>query len=64
MKHEYNTRLSSKCSYSLPLVRTNYGIFSINFSGSKIWNDIDEALKILSTNLFKRKLKQNLIELY
>ena len=64
MKHDYNTRLSSRCSYSLPLVRTNYGIFSINFSGPKIWNDIDEALKILSTNLFKKKLKQNLIELY
>ena len=64
MKHDYNTRLSSKCSYSLPLVRTNYGILSINFSGPKIWNDIDEALKILSTNLFKKKLKQNLIELY
>ena len=63
MKHDNNTRLSSKCSYSLPLVRTNYGIFSINFSGPKIWNDIDEALKILSTNLFKKKLKQNLIEL-
>ena len=35
MEHEYNTRLSSKCSYSLPLVRTNYGIFSINFSALK-----------------------------
>ena len=43
MKHDYNTRLSSKCSYSLSVVRTNYGIFSINFSGPKIWNDIDEA---------------------
>ena len=64
MKHDYNTRLSSKCSYSLSVVRTNYGIFSINFSGPKIWNDIDEALTISCTNLFKKKLKQNLIELY
>ena len=64
MKHDYNTQLSSKCSYSLPLVCTNYRIFSINFSGPKIWNDVDEALRILSTNLFKKKLKQNLIELY
>ena len=64
MKHDYNRRLLSKCSYSLPLVRTNYGIFSINFSSPKIWNDIDEALKILGTHLFKKKLKQNLIELY
>ena len=24
MKHDYNTRLSSRCSYSLPLVRTEF----------------------------------------
>jgi hypothetical protein len=36
MKHNYDTRLASKCSYALPLVRTNYGVFNINFSGPKI----------------------------
>ena len=66
MKHNYDTRLASKCSYALPLVRTNYGVFikNINFFGPKIWNDIDEALKILSISLFKKKLKQSIIELY
>jgi hypothetical protein len=47
-----------------PLVPTNYGVININFSGPKIRNDIDEALKILSVNLFKKKLKQSIIELY
>ena len=64
MKHNYDTPLASKCSYALPLVRTNYGVFNNNFSGPKIWNDIDEALKILSISLFKKKLKQSIIELY
>ena len=37
-----------------------YGDFNINFSGPKIWNDIDEELKILSISLFKKKLKQSI----
>jgi hypothetical protein len=46
--HNYNTRLSSKISYSIPGVRTNYGKFNIRFQGVKVWNDIDENLKYLS----------------
>ena len=29
--HHYNTRLSSKISYSVPRIRTNYGKLSIRF---------------------------------
>jgi hypothetical protein len=46
--HNYNTRLSSKISYSIPGVRTNYGKFNIRFQGVKVWIDIDENLKYLS----------------
>jgi hypothetical protein len=46
--HNYNTRLSSKISYLIPGVRTNYGKFNIQFQGVKVWNDIDENLKYLS----------------
>ena len=47
-KYGYNTRLVSKNSYSLPLIRTNYEKFSIRFQGPKIWNDLDEKMKTFS----------------
>ena len=43
--HKYNTRFSSKNNYSLPLVKTNYGKFSIRFAGATLWNSLDENLK-------------------
>ena len=39
-KHNYNTKLASRSSYSLPKVRTNYGKFNIRFVGSNVWNSI------------------------
>ena len=36
--HNYRTRLSSRDAFSLPGVRTNYGIFNLRFSGVKVWN--------------------------
>ena len=37
--HVHYTRLASKViTYALPLPHTNYGIFNIRFSGSKLWN--------------------------
>jgi hypothetical protein len=63
-KHLHETRLASSFNYSLPLVRTNYEIFNITFSGPKIWNSLDESLKILSNYSFKKKFKEQLIGLY
>ena len=60
-KHLHKTRLASTFNYSLPLVRTNYGRFNITFSGPKIWNSLDESLKILSKYSFKKKFKEQLI---
>lgn len=62
--HNYNTRLSSKLSYSLPKVRTNYGIFNIRFQGPKIWNSVDENTKSLSLQKFKKQIKSDFIKDY
>ena len=62
--HNYNTRLSSKISYSLPKVRTNYGIFNIRFQGPKLWNSISEDIKILSIWKFKAEIKCDYIKDY
>ena len=53
--HSYNTRLASKSSYSIPYARTNYGKFNIRFTGAKVWNSVDEELKNLSKESFKKK---------
>ena len=62
--HNYNNRLSSKMSYAIPKVRTNYGIFNIRFQGSKVWNDISDHIKLLPLKSFKKNLKLILIEKY
>ena len=63
-KHNYNTRLASKSSFSLPKIRTNYGKFNIKFTGAKVWNSIGKETKKLSKFMFKKKLKNYLLESY
>ena len=64
-KHNYNTRLSSKSSYCLPRIRTNFGKFNIRFSGAKCWNVISESLKKLTNkNAFKEQLSDDLLKTY
>jgi len=62
--HGYNTRAASKKFLYLPKARTNYGKFNIRFQGPKIWNSIDESVKKLSLNQFKKKLKVEFISKY
>ena len=64
MLHNYNTRLSSKMTYVIPKVRTNYGTFNIRFQGAKVWNDISDDLKLLPLKMFKKNLKLILVEKY
>ena len=64
LKHGYNTRLALKNSYSLSLIRTNYGKFSIKFQGPIIWNDLDEELKTFSRYKFKKTIINNLLNSY
>lgn len=63
-RHNYNTRLASRSSYTLPPIRTNYGKFSIKFQGVKIWNSLSEETKSLHRSSFKKTLKRELIQLY
>ena len=60
----HNTRLSSKMTYVIPQVRTNYGTFSIRFQGTKVWNDISDDIKLLPLKIFKKNQKLILREKY
>ena len=62
--HDYATRLAFANAYVIPPVRINDGIFNIRYSGSKVWSSVDESLKSLSLNTFKRKLKEQIIASY
>ena len=64
MLHNYNARLSSKMTYVIPQVRTNYGIFNIRFQGAKVWNDISDDIKLLALKILKKNLKLILLEKY
>ena len=63
-KHNYNTRSASSLSYTLPKVRSNYGIFHLRFKGPKVWNSISDNLKTLSISNFKESLKYDLVKDY
>ena len=54
--HNSNARLSSKMTYVIPKVRTNYGTFNIRFQGAKVWNDINDDMKLLPLKNFKKNL--------
>ena len=63
-KHNYNTRLASKCNYYLPKARTNYGKFNIKFSGVKIWNSISDSTKKLNKFKFKERVIDDILATY
>ena len=49
--------------YTLPKVRTNYGIFNIlRFKGPKVWNSTCENLKTFSILNFKESVKSDLVK--
>ena len=56
--------LSSKMTYGIPKVRTNYGTFNIRFQGAKVSNDISDDIKLLPLKIFKKNLKLILLEKY
>jgi hypothetical protein len=62
--HQYNTRLASCSSYSLPRVQTIYGKFNIRFNSASIWNSIDESVKDLSKIKFKKCLISKILDKY
>ena len=61
-EHSYNTRSSTNSNLSLPKKRTNFGKFSIDYHGTKLWNSLPHHLKTINSRAhFKRKLKNYLM---
>ena len=57
--HGISTRYSTGLNYALPLVRTNRGQTSINYSGPKAWSLVPNDLKhIAFKKPFSKKLKE------
>ena len=63
-KRNVNTRFASRSTFYLPKIRTNYGKFNIRFNGPKLWNELDERFKCLTSNRFKKELTLHFISLY
>ena len=59
--HTYNTRSSTNTNYYQQFHKTNQGLNAFTAKGIKIWNQIPVEFKILPLHLFKKKLKQYLI---
>ena len=62
--HSYDTRLSSNLCFSLPKIRTNFGLFNIRYQGVKAWNVLNETDKQMSFSQLKRKIKADFINQY
>ena len=60
-RHNYTTRSALNMFYTLPKVRTNYGIFNKIFKGPKIWNTISENLKTFSISKFNESVQSNFV---
>jgi len=58
------TCFATRSSFYLPKIRTNYGKFNIRYNGPKLWNELDENFKSLSSNAFKKDLTSYFIDLY
>ena len=63
--HSYNTRSSASNNFYTKPSRLSVQANSLSFSriGAKVWNEIPLALRNLSKNAFKRKLKQILFNI-
>ena len=62
--HSHNTRIKCNIVYFKPRVKTSIGKKSLSYRGNEIWGKIESNLKLKSWILFKKKLKQNIIQNY
>ena len=63
INHQYHTRCRSTNTYRLPAMRIDIGKQSVRFSGVKIWSDIPNNIKSLTSfNLFSDQLKSFLLQ--
>ena len=61
--HSYNTRSSTSNNFYTKPSRLSVLANSFSRIGVKVWNEIPQALRDLSKNAFKRKLKQILFNI-
>jgi hypothetical protein len=61
--HHHFTRYSVY-NYQMPSARTNYGKFSLRFTGVKIWHQIDDHIKLMNKYNFIKRLKINCLDSY
>ena len=61
--HSYNTRSSASNNFYTKPSRLSVQANSFSRIGTKVWNEIPLALRNLSKNAFKRKLKQILFNI-
>ena len=61
---KYNVRSALNIFYTLPKIRTNYGIFKIRLKGPKVWNSISENSESFSLSKLKESVKCDLVNDY
>ena len=61
--HRHNTR-QSNLNLHLSAVSTNYGKFSLKFSGVKVWNSIDKSVRNAPRKSFIKKVKETCFSTY
>jgi len=59
--HNYDTRLACNFNFYRPQINTNYGMATLRFSLSKIWETIPTEIKHLSYSNFRNKYKLHLL---
>ena len=61
--HSFNTRSSTSDNFYTRPSRLSIQVNSFSRIGVKVWNEIPQALRNISKNAFKRKLKQILFNI-
>ena len=56
--HRYNTRFSAASNFYIKSSRTDHLRNSFSRLGAKIWNNIFESIRLLSKNIFKKKMNK------
>ena len=62
--HDHNTRQLQKQVYYKPSIRKCIASKLIIHRGSKLWGEIDDSIKDLSWNCFKKHYKKTLVNFY
>ena len=59
----YNTRLGNSNSLIVPNLFSDLSRQSVKYTGSKLWNGLPREMRdLLSYDVFKRKVKKNLMD--